>query len=143
AGRMPQRVLRGGKPRAGVGAEQGQCPESSFDRAAQAVVDNDPVKAGQIGASDLLTGDRVTYPGGPSIRHRYDDAAIGALEEPSVAQSLKDRDCTRIAQCAERGDRLFLFGEAAAAKTSDQGREIIRPSRQCPREEDDKYRGES
>ena len=139
---MPQRILRGGEPGSGIGAEQGQRPEGAFDRAAQAVVDNDPVKAVRLGTGDLLADDRVTHPGGPSSRHRDDDAALGALAEPPVAQSLKHRDCTRIAQCAERGDRLFLFGEAAAGEIADECREIISPRRHCRREQDNEDRSE-
>ena len=140
---MSQSVLGGGKPRGGIGAEQGQRAERTFDRTAQVIVDDDAVEAVRVGAGKVIAGHRVAHSRRPAIRQRNNDAAIGGLEEPSVGQCLKDRNRTRVAQRAERDDRFFLGREAVAGKVPDQGREIIGLRRHRYREQTKQDRGES
>ena len=120
---------RGGEPGVAVGAEQGQRAERRLDRAAQPVVDDDPVEAVGGDARDLLAAHRVAQPG--SVPPAVDDqtiAAVGRAAQPVVAQRLQDRHGARVAELAERDDRLFLGGEAVAAEPGDQRREIRRPA---------------
>ena len=85
---MPQRVLGRREPGGGIVAEQGQRTESTLDRAAQAVVDDNEAQARLTRIGDVRLGHRIAQPGRAALGRRNDDPPFIALEEASVGKGL-------------------------------------------------------
>jgi len=140
---MAQCILRRHQPRLPIGAEQGQRAERSLDRAAQPVVDDYPVEAVGRKIGQLLSGCGVRQLGGLTAGGDDHDPAVGRLAQPVVAERLQDRYGARVAEPAERNDRLFLVREAGAAEPGDDRRQILGPRRQRGEQQDQCERGET
>jgi hypothetical protein len=133
---MAQRILRRGEPRRAIRAEQGQRAERRLDRAAQPVVDDDPIEAVWSDVRDWLPRRGIADRGARASIVDNDDAPIGRFAQPVAPERLQDRDGANLAALAERCDRLFLCRETVASESGDNRRKILR-LRRCGSDKED------
>ena len=126
---MLERVVGGREAGVAVGAEQRQRPHRRLDVAAQPIVDDDPVEAVGVEPRDVLARNRASLNLPWSYRRSPTTTILPSLvvPQPIVAQGFQDRHRPRVAELAERDDRLLFRRETVSAEPGQRIRELIRP----------------